>query len=275
VIQGFFLSAPDGGRYCVLHRPASASGHGVVVIPPFAEEANKSRSNLAAVARALAGRGAHVLFIDLFGTGDSAGDFGEADWSAWVEDVVRAVGHLRSLGCTRVSLLGLRTGCLLAAAALKAGLEVADLILVAPQTNGKQVLTQFLRLGAASELGADAAAKIDTRGLRVELAAGRAIEIAGYSLSPALAEGLEAASFELPDGFKGAVAWLEVASAADATLSPAAQIAIEKLRSRGLSVTAECVQGPAFWQTQEIEFVAGLRGACEAAWSVFAEGQPA
>jgi len=275
VIQGFFLPAPDGARYCVLHRSASAAGHGVVVVPPFAEEANKSRSNLAAVARALTERGAHVLFVDLFGTGDSAGDFGEADWRAWVEDVVRAADHLRSLGCTRITLLGLRTGCLLAAAAAKAGLDAAGLILVAPQTNGKQVLTQFLRLGAASELGADAAAKIDTRGLRAELTAGRTIEIAGYTMSPALAEGLEAASFELPEGFKGAVAWLEVASAADATLSPAAQVAIEKLRARGIAVTAECVQGAAFWQTQEIEFVAGLPGACAAAWSALAEEMPA
>ncbi|WP_341676357.1 hydrolase 2, exosortase A system-associated [Niveibacterium sp. SC-1] len=271
MIQGFFLPASIGGRYCVLHRPAMASGRGVVVIPPFAEEANKSRSNLAAVARALAAEGAHVLFVDLFGTGDSAGDFGDADWSAWTDDVRLAAAHLRALGCARITLLGLRTGCLLAAAALGAGVEADDLVLLAPQSSGRQVLTQFLRLGAASELGADAAARIDTRARRAELAAGRSIEIAGYTLSPALADGLEAASLELPQAFRGPLAWLEVSSAADAALSPAARIAIEKLQAHGLAVDAQCVPGPAFWQTQEIEFVAGLPQTCVRAWVGLAE----
>ena len=62
---------------------------------------------------------------------------------------------------------------------------------------------------------------------------------------------------QLPDspatGFAGKMVWLEVSSAAQPSLSmPAGQV-IEKWRAAGWRVLPQVVQGPAFWQTLEIE----------------------
>jgi hypothetical protein len=48
-------------------------------VPPFAEEMNKSRRMIAEVGRRLEGSGVGMLLVDLFGTGDSEGEFAQAD----------------------------------------------------------------------------------------------------------------------------------------------------------------------------------------------------
>jgi alpha/beta superfamily hydrolase len=57
-------------------------------VHPFVEEMNKSRRMAALQSRSLAARGYSVLQIDLFGCGDSSGDFADASWEIWVQDVV-------------------------------------------------------------------------------------------------------------------------------------------------------------------------------------------
>ena len=91
--EAFFLSV-DGGRlgqrFCLFHPAQGGVPKGCVLnIHPFAEEMNKSRRMAALQARALAKAGYAVLQIDLFGCGDSSGDFGDASWQDWVGDVVR------------------------------------------------------------------------------------------------------------------------------------------------------------------------------------------
>ncbi|MCK7493610.1 MAG: alpha/beta hydrolase [Comamonadaceae bacterium] len=56
---------------------------------------NKSRRMAALQSRALAAAGFAVLRVDLLGCGDSAGDFGDATWPRWVDDVVAAARWLR------------------------------------------------------------------------------------------------------------------------------------------------------------------------------------
>ena len=46
--------------------------------------------------------------MDLFGCGDSEGDFGEADWQQWLADVVGAAAWLREQTGSAPSLWGLR-----------------------------------------------------------------------------------------------------------------------------------------------------------------------
>ena len=66
-------------------------------------------------ARALAASGCEVLQIDLCGCGDSSGDFGDASWQDWLDDVVAAHAWLRAHSDAPLTLWGLRAGCLLAA----------------------------------------------------------------------------------------------------------------------------------------------------------------
>lgn len=256
--EAFFLPGAQDARYCVAFYPESRPLGGVLLVPPFAEEANKSRSNLARIARACAEEGYLAMIGDVGGTGDSEGDFGSASWGGWVADLKRFSAWLQASSEGSLFVIGLRLGALLASSAIRDGLPAQSLLAVAPVLNGKMALTQFLRLGAAADLGAAPDAKIDTRGLRACLEAGKAVEVAGYRLSPELAGALDAAAFDLPDAVR--LGWIEVSSS-DA-LSPASERALDGFAARGFSVSSKRLSGPAFWQTQEIELLPDLPALC-------------
>ena len=110
----FFLPSRRGALFAIDHPPSSAGEQAVLYIPPFAEEMNKARRMVALQAAELARSGCRVLLLDLYGTGDSAGDFRDARWEFWLDDLTRAVEWLAGQGGRRVTLLGLRAGCLLA-----------------------------------------------------------------------------------------------------------------------------------------------------------------
>lgn len=258
--QAFFLPVDDGRtgqRLCLFHPARGGVVHGsVLYVHPFAEEMNKSRRVAAQQARALAQAGYSVLQIDLMGCGDSSGDFGDAAWQDWVGDVVRGCGWLRERSDAPLWLWGLRTGCLLAR---EAALQMAfscNFVFWAPIASGKLQLQQFLRLKAAADLlGGNA--KGVTDGLRQQLSAGHSVEVAGYRLSPALANGLEQATLVPPSGSSAEkpprMEWLELSMREDAALSPASAKSLAQWSQAGFSVGSQVVAGPSFWQTSEIE----------------------
>lgn len=250
--EAFFLPADPGQRFCVYHPAEGSSPKGALVyIHPFAEEMNKARRMAALQSRQLATAGYAVLQIDLHGCGDSSGDFGEASWDTWQEDIKQAVAWLRSRTSAPLWLWGLRSGCLLAGDAAAALAEPVNFLFWQPVANGKQYLQQFLRLKMAGELlGGDAKGAMDA--LRREMAAGRPVEIAGYSLSPALANGIEKAELALPTK-PGRLIWFELSSRLDATLSPVAVKWLHRWRESGQPADGHVATGPSFWQTTEIE----------------------
>ncbi len=250
--EAFFLPVASGQRFCLLHRPDPQVGlkGEIVYIHPFAEEMNKSRRMAALQARAMAAAGYAVLQIDLQGCGDSSGDFGEASWTGWVEDVVSACAWLRQRYSSGLWLWGLRSGCLLAAEAARKIGDVDRLLFWQPVLSGRQYLQHFLRLKVAAEMLAGAGKGL-MEALRAELAQGRPVEIAGYMLSPALANGLESCGLELPER-PMRVEWIELNAQAEASLSPAAISRLGTWRVQGHAVRSAVVCGPAFWQTTEI-----------------------
>ncbi len=252
-MEAFFLPVADGQRFCLLYRPnGSVSARGAVVyVHPFAEEMNKARRMASLQARAMAAAGYYVLQIDLHGCGDSSGDFGDASWSSWIEDVVSACAWLREHTDAELWLWGLRTGCLLATEAAKQ-LDYANrLLLWQPVLSGKQFLQQFLRMKIAGEMLAGASKGLMDR-MREDLAQGNAVEIGGYALAPGLAKGLELAELSLPETTTR-VEWFEISGKTDGGVSPAAAMRLEKWSSQGPAVRGSVVCGPSFWQTAEIE----------------------
>jgi uncharacterized protein len=258
--RGFYLPAGQGELFCYVRAPRGTPRGRIVLAPPFAEELNKCRRMVALAARALAAQGWAVLVPDLFGTGDADGEFGQASWAGWLDDLHAACAWTASLGDAPLWLWGVRTGALLASDALHGGARVDGLLLWQPQLAGRQVLGQFLRLKMAASFGGDSPGP-DTRSLRQALIEGHPQEIAGYALSPTLAEGLDAATFHLPADWRGRIRWLETGRG----LSPASGKAIEALRGAGHAVEARCVEGPAFWQTVEVELAPALIEATVAA----------
>src|SRR3954449_10972795 len=87
--EPFFLRTATGKRFCLYHAPASGREclGAFIYIHPFGDEMNKSRRMAAIQARAFAAMGFSVLQIDLFGCGDSSGEFRDARWDIWKHDL--------------------------------------------------------------------------------------------------------------------------------------------------------------------------------------------
>lgn len=263
----FFIDRPAGGQcFCIHHAHAGARAHGqVLFVHAWADEMNKSRRMAALQARALAAAGYEVLAIDLLGCGDSSGDFGDASWDAWIDDVVTGARWLQARQPQApLWLWGHRAGALLATAAAARLEAAAHFVFWHAAGSGKLLLQQFLRLKMAGEL-LDGKAKGVTEGLRQQLAAGQAVAVAGYTLAPALASGLEQATLAPPPRARTAC-FIELNPQPEVSaLTPATATQVERWRAAGVAVSARVVTGPAFWQTTEIEDAPALIPATVAA----------
>jgi uncharacterized protein len=282
------------------HPPAGTCQGSVLFLHAFAEEMNKSRRMVALTARAIAAAGFAVLQIDLLGCGDSSGDLADASWAAWVDDTCQGAAWLQARYPGPLWLWGERAGSLLAVAALpqvvaaqaerlaaggaakyaSSAKPAVHLLLWQPQTQGKLVLQQFLRLKMAAQMqqaqpdpGGHAAsstgngsvaapapaaatgqAKGITEALQAELVQGRFVDVAGYRVGPALAQGLAAATLLQAIPATGSrLVWLELTSRMPGALLPASATALAKWQAAGWQVTSAALAGPPFWQTVEIE----------------------
>jgi uncharacterized protein len=277
--QAFFLPAqpPEKGQRFCLHYPAQGDTHRgqVLYIHPFAEEMNKSRRMAALQARSLAQAGFSVLQIDLLGCGDSSGDFGDATWESWVNDVVQACHWLRSQtqpgdqkDAPPLWLWGLRAGCLVAVDAAKHLNEPCHFLFWQPPAAGKPLLQQFLRLKVAADmLGGQSKGVMEA--MRQELANGSPVEVAGYMVSASLAGGMDGAKLALsvatPGSQASQVEWFEVSTRDDASLSPVSTQTVSSWKTADIAVNSHVVKGPPFWQTTEIEDAPALIDATTAA----------
>jgi len=270
--EAFFLDGQDGGRFCLYHPPAGSPRGAVLYVHPFAEEMNKSRRMAALQARAMAGAGFAVLQIDLFGCGDSAGDFVDARWSVWKDDLARAQRWLQQRAPGPLHLWGLRLGALLACDYAQAPqAPLASLMLWQPVQSGKQFFTQFLRLKVANAmLGEGKDGATTTGALRAQLTAGASLEVAGYELAPQLAAELDAVDLAAMSPPSIPVSWFEVVPAAERPLPPVAARQLDVWRQTGVSVHSVVVAGMAFWATQEISECPALLEATDKALTVSA-----
>lgn len=228
----------------------------MLLFPPFAEELNKSRRMIALQARSFADAGFAVFVVDLFGTGDSAGDFAEARWEKWRADMLCVAEYLRENGVAHLVVWGLRSGALLALDVLgELALPVERILLWQPVIRGEQMMTQFLRLRLAAELTkGDGKSAVTTQDLRRGLAHGDALEIAGYSLAPELVTAIDALDLtELAQPGIAPMDWYEITNTPDRPLMPASRAVIEKWKTKEIVVEARSVVGEPFWNTLEIE----------------------
>ena len=267
-MQALFLDGPVGPLFAIHHAACARrrEPRGLVYLPPFAEEMNRSRRMAALQARRLAACGIDVLLLDPFGTGDSAGDFSDARWEIWREDVRAAMAWLVERCDGPVGLWGLRLGGLLAAEVAAEGFpRPTRLLLWQPVVSGDRFLTQFLRLRVAAAMGGGGSAE-KAADLRARLQDGEVLEVAGYGLAPALAEAI--ACRHLGDTLGGLAGLrldlLEISSREEPTLAPATQQLLETLSSHKPAPLARAVGGEPFWALQEITLTPALLDATEA-----------
>lgn len=272
--EPFFLDASPGKRFCLFYPAVQETlfKQAVVYIHPFAEEMNKSRRMAALQAKALTKIGYSVLQIDLYGCGDSEGDFGEAAWEIWQADIEYAYYWLRQQEFTSIHFWGLRLGAVLALdCARKTGMNVEKLVLWQPVISGKSFLTQFLRLKLVNTLLSNNGEKVSgTKGLRQQLNTGQSLEIAGYTLSSAMAVAIDTLRLDQLAVNNSEIYWFEIISDTERGLSHASTAVIEKWQQSGVQVATACVAGLPFWATQEISECPELLTATTNTFATFA-----
>jgi exosortase A-associated hydrolase 2 len=252
--DAFLLPVGTGYRFCLLRLPANRTSlrGSMLVAPPFAEELNKSRRMIALAAERIAASGYAVLQIDCLGCGDSSGDFSDATWEQWISDLTCGYEWLERRYPAPMWIWGVRAGALLATAALEHIADAPNLVFWQPVVSGRQHLMQFLRMLAANEFLGEGASRSGTQETFKRLTEGEVLEIAGYVLTPALALGLAAAGLNIPHGFGGRIVCLELGPASTGESTPAVASCVHAWRETAASVSAETVNGIAFWQTQQI-----------------------
>ena len=254
----FFLKAGNEERFCLYHAPRlSGKCRGVIIyVHPFGEEMNKSRRMAALQARAFAEAGFGVLQIDLFGCGDSGGEFRDARWNIWMQDLAIAATWVENHVAAPVCLWGLRLGALLALDFARSFEKRIDqIILWQPVISGESFLTQFLRLRLANEMfagGARAEKVTGTDMMRTSLREGNLLEVAGYELAPDLAaalDNLKAAELAIT---KTPVHWFEIVTEAGRSMPPSGAKVAGIWQRNDVDLTVHLVACLPFWATQEI-----------------------
>ncbi len=138
-----------------VHTPADGRTSGAVVLcPPLARDTTSVHDTYRALAERLAEAGLLAVRFDYDGTGDSAGaDEGAGRPDAWLASIDQAVSLARSTGVSRVALVGMRMGALLAAAAAERSGDIDALVAWDPCWSGRAFVRQqrsisLLRFGA-------------------------------------------------------------------------------------------------------------------------------
>jgi exosortase A-associated hydrolase 2 len=241
------------GRILVVARvPTAGAGSSVLIAPPFAEEMNKSRKLIGDLAHALAAMGIATVLPDLYGTGDSAGEFRDGDWDAWTLDLARAADWAGAQGWPVTGLVGVRLGCALAAAAARQYLSgLRRSVFWQPVVDGHRFMAQFLRLRVAASMMSDGERETAS-GLRDRLRGGEVLEVSGYELPPALAAQIDGVRLaELVGPGLGRLTWIEVVRDLGAALPTATQVAMAAAAATGLHVDARTVASEPFWSSTE------------------------
>jgi exosortase A-associated hydrolase 2 len=249
----FFLKSDSGQRFCLLYPPCGDFCKGAFLyVHPFGEEMNKSRRMAALQAREFAANGYAVLQMDLLGCGDSSGEFGDASWNAWKEDLALAQQWLIQEYAVPFYLWGLRLGGLLALDYAQ-NAHVDRLLLWQPILSGNAFMTQFLRLRVANEMLADGKEKSGggTQALRDALKMGETLEIAGYDITSQMAEAIDTldASKLIPTC---PISWFEIVAAEGKAMTPASMRIVNAWQQQGVELTTHTVACLQFWATQEI-----------------------
>ena len=254
----FFLKTELGERFCLYHAPPPGREcRGVLIyVHPFGDEMNKSRHMAAMQARALATMGFGVLQIDLFGCGDSSGEFGDASWNIWKQDLAAAWSWLQNKVDAPVSLWGLRLGALLALDFVRSSENVIDrIILWQPVISGESFLTRFLRLRLTNEilLGDTGTEKnAGTTAMRNFLEAGNPLEVAGYELAPNMAAAIDILKATELLVSRCPVHWFEIVAERGRPMTAAGAKVVTAWEQSGVDLHLHLVPGLPFWATQEI-----------------------
>ena len=228
---------------------AGPERRGMVLCPPFADEAVHAHRVLVTLARRLAEAGLIAFLIDYAGTGDSEGSFEAGTLDRYVDDILAAGAYLRAeAGVARCGLLGLRLGGNLASRAAARDPSLSPVVLWARLADVPAYFRRFLRLHLFTELSTAGQRTVTVRTLEARLGRGESVDVLGYSISPAMAEGFLHAGPEPQPDRRGPTLLLSVAR--DGGTAPGSAIVDEPPGDR---VTVCAVGSGPFWERARVE----------------------
>lgn len=210
---GIWRAAPNAKRVWVL-------------CPPFAEEEKSAHRTLTEIALALQTRGEASLLFCYRGTGDSAGEFADANLSDWRADIRAAIDVATARApAAEIGLLGVRLGASLAYLERE---RAQYLRLIEPILSGRSMLSQ-----------------LNTRQkMRVQMAGGGAAlpagDLDGWPLGDALRDDLNALDLRGVQAFDGQAQVWSVGPR-DAVAAPLQAFAQQ------IGASSRAVVMPAFW----------------------------
>lgn len=260
----------DGHRSPVLcWQPRGGARAHAVFFPPFGDEMNQTRRMFRLMAEALAAHGVAARMFDLLGTGDSSADFSEATVTAWLADCSRMLTAAQDEH-ERLVLIGCRLGVALAVKASEMLANPAELLVGwAPLLHGSQQLHGLLRAARfawGSRFGAP-----DPRAC---WAGGERAWLAGYPVSPTLAQQLDA--LETPNAPRVKRATLiELRNVTDESELDASEVMRRRAQAwnqAGVDTNAMALRGPAFWNVVDLVDVPQLLELTMAAVQVALDG---
>lgn len=141
------IGSADRQLYGVYHSPAGCSGRdmGIVLCYPLGQEYIRSHRSFVNLGNRLADAGFHVLRFDYFGTGDSAGVFGDLRLGSCLDDIATAARELKeTCGLGDIALVGLRLGATFAYLSAR-NMHLKGLVLWSPVWNGRDYLHDISR----------------------------------------------------------------------------------------------------------------------------------
>ena len=188
--EPFYFKSGESDLFGWLHRPAAPdqSNLGVVICSPYGYESICAHRSVRAFAEAITGAGIPALRFDYRSTGDSSEIDADADHvGLWTQDVTAAIRELRSrAGVSRVCLLGIRLGALLASLAAVEQASIESLILVGPVVNGRRFVRELRTTQLAGLAMAASPAPEEAAGRP----ASKTVEAGGFSFSAATIDSL-------------------------------------------------------------------------------------
>lgn len=252
-VAGHFIPGGRGNLLVVTHLPANSIRGSILLVPPMAEEMNKSRRMMALLGASLADAGFAAVLPDLYGTGDSEGEFVEATWTTWMADLESVIEWARRSIAPIHGAVAIRLGCALLQAIADSGSaeQLRKTVFWQPAFDGKQWITQFLRLRTAASMMTDQRETITQ--LVGEFERNQSIEVAGYEISAVLYRELLAAVE--PEGLSaglGDVLWLNCRRRDASTETPTMVVPlIERSQQSGVRVIYGEGDAEPFWSSVE------------------------
>ncbi len=251
MLSGHFITSPQG-RLFLTQFGEITGDTAILCLPSITEEMNLARAVVAKQAQHFANQKIPCFILDYYGTGDSEGEFEQANTDIWLANILTAGEYMQQQGITKIILWGVRFGALLVLshqATLHQKLPIIQQILWQPVTNGKLFAGQFLRIKQAHAMMNAASSKNagDKVNWREYILAGNSVAVAGYFLTKAMLQSIEILKISHDFQPLSPLHWFELAAKEPTPLTKRLFASWEE----GLA-NVHCFDCPPFWQVPEI-----------------------